>query len=205
MTLRGTILYLKENIPMKYLLVFLNLVPLYSTAQKNEVKFNALKIADVSYERKLTDHFSAGIHLGTGLIKHDKYQNKLFFKSYGRYYALKNQDFNKFFIQLSYAYNSDHYFAYQDAAGTYPARTHNEYSIMGGVGYKFLFYKRFTLDLYVDVGPELSNPNALLAIFGDAGLNLGYRKYFFGCPVAWGSQFKIQSLRFKVQRSMFRC
>ena len=164
-----------ENIPMKYLLAVLMIAPLYCVAQKNEVKLNALKIVDVSYERKLTDHISAGLHLGTGLFKHDTHQNKFFVKAYGRYYPVKNQDFHKFFIQLSYAYNSDHYFAYQDAGGSYPARTYNENALMGGVGYKFLFIKRFTLDMYIDVGPELSHPNAMLTIFADAGLNLGYR------------------------------
>ncbi len=41
----------------------------FYSAQQNEIKINLLKIADISYERKLMPQWSAGQHVGTSLIK----------------------------------------------------------------------------------------------------------------------------------------
>jgi len=41
----------------------------FYSAQQNEIKVDLLKIADISYERKLMPQWFAGQHVGTGLIK----------------------------------------------------------------------------------------------------------------------------------------
>lgn len=161
---------------MKYFTVFCLMISTFFFAQKNEVKFNVIKILDLSYERKISEKFSAGAHLGTGILSlDDKTKNRLFLKTFGRYYLLKNQDFDKLYLQLAYNYKKDEYFPPKDPNTSSRTGMYAETAITAGAGYKFLIKQKFTIDLYIDVGPELSHPDAMLPIFADAGVNLGFR------------------------------
>ena len=52
---------------------------------------------------------------------------------------------------------------------------YDEAGILAGVGYKVLLNEKFTVDLYIDVGPEFLNRSALLPVMADAGINAGFR------------------------------
>ncbi|QFG53295.1 DUF3575 domain-containing protein [Chryseobacterium sp.] len=151
---------------------------LYSSAiiaQKNELKINLLKIGEVSYERRLNDRFSTGLHAGTGLFKIGDEQNRFTIKGFGRYYMSKDQNFSKFFLQLSFVYNRHEYFPSSDPDIWHRVGIYDEAGILAGVGYKVLLNEKFTVDLYIDVGPEFLNRSALLPVMADAGINAGYR------------------------------
>lgn|SRR5690606_17352524 len=144
-------------------------------AQKNELKINLLKIGEVSYERRLNDRFSTGLHAGTGLFKIGDEQNRFTIKGFGRYYMSKDQNFSKFFLQLSFVYNRHEYFPSSDPDIWHRVGIYDEAGILAGVGYKVLLNEKFTVDLYIDVGPEFLNRSALLPVMADAGINAGYR------------------------------
>lgn len=151
---------------------------LYSSAiiaQKNELKINLLKIGEVSYERRLNDRFSTGLHAGTGLFKIGDEQNRFTIKGFGRYYMSKDQNFSKFFLQLSFVYNRHEYFPSSDPDIWHRVGIYDQAGILAGVGYKVLLNEKFTVDLYIDVGPEFLNRSALLPVMADAGINAGYR------------------------------
>ena len=144
-------------------------------AQKNELKINLLKIGEVSYEHRLNDRFSTGLHAGTGLFKIGDEQNRFTIKGFGRYYMSKDQNFSKFFLQLSFVYNRHEYFPSSDPDIWHRVGIYDEAGILAGVGYKVLLNEKFTVDLYIDVGPEFLNRSALLPVMADAGINAGYR------------------------------
>lgn len=161
---------------MKFLLSLIFLFPSAIIAQKNELKTNLLKIPEISYERRLTHHFSAGVHAGTALYKlSDDTQNRIFLKTFGRWYVQKNQDFSKFFLQLSFMYNREEYFPSSDPSVTHRVGMYDEAGLLAGIGYKFVIKERFTVDVYGDVGADFLHPDSLLPVLADAGLNLGYR------------------------------
>ena len=157
-----------------YLLLLLSFSSLVFS-QNNEVKFNLAKLLDLSYERKLSHHFSAGMHLGTGIVTQQDVRNRLFLKSFGRYYFLNNQDFSKLYTQFSMVYFHDEYFPSKDPNISHSVGLYDELGITGGIGYKFLIIKKFTIDIYADLGIELLHPKALLPLVADGGLNFGYR------------------------------
>lgn len=145
-------------------------------AQKNEVKSNLLKFPELSYERKLAHHFSTGIHAATGISKRsDDTQNRIFLKAFGRYYVQENQDFNKFFLQLSFLYNRDEFFPSSDPNVRHRVGMYDEAGVLAGLGYKFIIKKRFSIDVYGDVGAEFLHPEAMIPVIIDAGLSVGYR------------------------------
>lgn len=159
-------------------IVFITLFLCSSTiiAQNNEVKINLLKIVDVSYERILAHHFSAGLHAGTGLLKlSDDTQNRVFLKGFGRYYPLRNQNFNKLYLQLSFIYNRDEYFQPSDPNVSHGVQMYDEAGVLAGLGYKFLIKDKFSVDIYGDLGLDFLHPDALMPVMADAGLNFGYR------------------------------
>jgi len=83
---------------------------LFNSAYQNEIKVNLRKIADISYERKLMPQWFAGQHVGTGLIKDsDEYKNKIFRKTFTRWYPLNNANMSKIYFQLAYIHNEDIY------------------------------------------------------------------------------------------------
>lgn len=160
---------------MKRLVILFIFFCSFAAAQRNELKINLIKLMDVSYERKLSPRFSAGIHLGTGLFPNDDLQNRLFLKGFGRLYIMKNQDFNKLFLQASFIMRRDEYFPPSAPNTSQFVGKKNETGITGGFGYKFLIKNNFVIDLYIDAGPEFNHPDEMLPFIFDAGLNLGYR------------------------------
>ena len=161
---------------MKFLYLSIFLFPFAIIAQNNEAKINLLKIVDVSYERRVAHHFSAGLHAGTGLLKlSDDTQNRLFLKGFGRYYPLKNQNFNKVYFQLSFIYNHDEYFEPSDPNVSHHVGMYDKAGVLAGLGYKFLIKDKFTIDIYGDLGLEFLHPDALIPVMADAGLSFGYR------------------------------
>jgi hypothetical protein len=160
---------------MRFAVVLFMLFSPAIIAQKNEVKINLLKIGEVSYERRLNDRFSAGLHAGTGLFKIGDEQNRITLKGFGRYYMSKDQNFSKFFLQLSFVYNRHENFPSSNPDIWHRVGMYDEAGILAGLGYKVLLNEKFTVDLYLDVGPEFLHKNALLPVMADAGINVGYR------------------------------
>ena len=124
-----------------------------SYAQNNEISISDL--ITVGYERKVTDKSSFGIRLGTGLIEDKENYDitRLYTKIYGRYYFLRNQNFNKFYGQYSFVYRQIENLPFPAGSNQYHyIGKYNEGGPAIGLGYKFLIKDKFVIDLYADIG-----------------------------------------------------
>lgn len=150
-------------------------------AQRNELKINTITIfngrLDISYERKLNNHFSIGINTGVGFAERDYEKRKLLLKPFGRYFVNNKNDFKGFFLQTSLLYYAienlpvppEENFSHQ--IGTY-----HYFGPTIGIGYKFLVHQKIPLETYIDAGPDLLGNNSWLPSFvGEAGVSIGYR------------------------------
>lgn len=133
---------------MKKFYFLLLLAGTFYSAQQNEIKVNLLKIADISYERKLMPQWSAGQHGGTGLIKDsDEYKNKIFLKTFTRWCPLNNANMSKIYFQLAYIHNEDIY-----CGNDTSSRNELNNAITSGLVYKFVVWKNWSVDMYFDLG-----------------------------------------------------
>ncbi|GEM_PF-2133387 len=83
--------------------------------------------------------WSAGQHVGTGLIKDsDEYKNKIFLKTFTRWYPLNNATMSKIYFQLAYIHNEDIYYGNETSS-----RKELNNAITGGLGYKFGIWKNW--------------------------------------------------------------
>lgn len=149
-------------------------------SQRNELKINTITIfngrSDLSYERKLGNHFSLGMIAGVGFAERDYVKRNFLLKPYGRFFVSSKNDFRGFFIQGALLYYSNKNLPIPPETNTFQEiGTFNYFGPTVGLGYKWMILKKFPLEIYAETGPAIINNDSWLPLVGELGISLGYR------------------------------